>query len=199
MSIDGVLASSPVLRERVGTHAGVRQLAYRDRRLCMLGGGSLVGLTEWDLAAPGGVRDIIREYLSGLDAPAHVRDIALHARKFRETGPNSVSSVLSRDSRFVGFGDGLWGLRDKAYEPALVGAGTGESSFWGKTAGFESFLVGEGRFPSRHAGDEGERALRLWWREVLEREDMEGGQLAERERLLRLYAGLPDPDGDIGK
>lgn len=112
---------------RPTTLSAIRSLVLRDRaRFFSVGRTSTYGLRRWESerrSVKGGtIRDIVAEYLAGMDAPAHMDAIEQHVRQYRpSTHAGSIRLNLKMDTtgRFLFLPNGVIGLAGKRYDGAL--------------------------------------------------------------------------------
>lgn len=87
---------------------------------------STYGLRRWEtehhLVKGGTIRDIVAEYLAGIESPAHMDAIEQHVRQYRPgTHASSIHGNLKLDTtgRFLFLANGVIGLAGKRYDGAL--------------------------------------------------------------------------------
>lgn len=91
-------------------------------RFIFFGRSSTFGLKKWELLSEyikgGTIRDIVEEYLGGVEQPCHISEIAKHVMKFRKTDEVSIITNLKMtvEKRFIFFKNGMVGLASKNYE-----------------------------------------------------------------------------------
>ena len=89
----------------------------------MLMGGSIYGLKEWEdesNVVGGTIKQIIEKYLSSLDRPVHLNEIAKYVMQHRDTNIVSIHGNLRLDplNRYRYFGHRFYGLNNKQYKKA---------------------------------------------------------------------------------
>lgn len=163
----------------------IKGFIAHDPRLCLVGGGNLVALIEWEHVKLGSIRNIIVQYLEQFDEPQQVKDIVSYVQEHRDTSDNSIRATMGSGDQFVQFSGGYYGLSWKQY-PEVYYLDESDRAFYKRIQELEQFLQTHKHFPF-FSSDPHEQELHEWWIQSNSYVKLSKYQKSEVKRIVTQY------------
>ena len=147
----------------------IKPYLYHNEHIRSIGKQSLYGLDFWKNIYFGSIRDLMYEIISSSDEPVDIGQIYEQVIEyFPKTNIRSIASSMQSDSlnRFVSFGDGYFGIKEKEYGTEFTERRVFQRyNFEDRMNSFRDFVDTYHRFPLSTGGEE-EASLRRWYYNV---------------------------------
>ena len=152
--------------------------------------GDQVALIEWDNVHLTSVRGAIVNYLQQFSVPKRLSEIVSHVIKIKETSAESIRSTMSTGKQFQQFEGGYYGLSDKTYPDEFFPLDNVQY-YLRRIKDLENFILSSSHFPFSAATDANERSLCVFWKRIVNKQNLPNEVQNEIDRINQQYSSIP--------